>query len=312
MEKMIIKRNGTLVPFDKKRISMAIYKAMESTDEIDLDIANMIADSIEENHKDGIRVEDVERQVIKMLYMNHLDHTADAYSEYKAQRKLLRGSKKKYDGVFLSNDFISGYKHRPDPFPTELGKFVYYRTYSRPVPEEKRREHWWETCFRVVEFNMGLQLEAMKKRGMQMYDNTIEELKLEAREIYDLMYHLKLFPSGRSLWVGGTKASHMYPLSNFNCSFVTIDELKKFSEIFFVLMLGTGVGLSVERKYVNKLPKINSRLEIIHKSYEVVPSVIRNEYTELKLINNNAIEIVIGDSKFGWAKAIDKIGRAHV
>ena len=74
-----------------------------------------------------------------------------------------------------------------------------------------------------------------------------------------MMYHLKLFPSGRSLWIGGSKASYLYPLSNFNCSFVTIDTLKKFSEIFFVLMLGTGVGLSVEREYVKKLPKINSK-----------------------------------------------------
>ena len=53
----------------------------------------------------------------------------------------------------------------------------------------------------------------------------------------------------------GTKASYEYPLSNFNCSFLTIDSLKKFSELFFVLMLGTGVGLSVERKYISKLPK---------------------------------------------------------
>ena len=48
------------------------------------------------------------------------------------------------------------------------------------------------------------------------------------------MYNLRLFPSGRSLWIAGTKASYLYPLSNFNCSFVTIDDLHKFSEIFCI------------------------------------------------------------------------------
>ena len=63
--------------------------------------------------------------------------------------------------------------------------------------------------------------------------------------------------------------------------------------------------LSVQKKYVDNLPKLNSKIEIIHKSYDATPANQRKEYTELKLINNNAIEIEIGDSKFGWAKAID-------
>lgn len=306
MQKTIRKRNGTIVDFDKNRIINAIYKAMVSVNEENLDIAKEIADKIETGYKENIRVEDVERQVVKELFLANLDNVADSYADYKAQRKLLRSSNQsKYQGKFLSNDFIGKYKHLLDPFPTELGKFVYYRTYSRPVPEEKRREFWWETCFRVVEFNMGLQLEAMKRQGIEITEKITSELTKEAEEIYDLMYGLKLFPSGRSLWIGGSKASYLYPLSNFNCSFVTIDSLKKFSEIFFVLMLGTGVGLSVEREYIRKLPKINSKIEIIHKAYEAVPASVRKEYTELKLINNNAIELEIGDSKFGWSNAID-------
>lgn len=305
--KTIIKRNGKVVPFDKVRIYNAIGKAMVEVGEVNYDLAQNIADKIEENYYEGISVEDVERQVVKELFLANMDLVADAYAEYKAQRKLIRAleGETKLDGKFLSNEFVSKYKHQPDPFPTELGKFVYYRTYSRPKPEERRREYWWETCFRVVEFNLDLQLETMKKNGIEVTPMVMNQLKAEAERIYDHMYNLRLFPSGRSLWIAGTKASYLYPLSNFNCSFVTIDDLHKFSEIFFVLMLGTGVGLSVQRKYVNKLPKINSKIEIIHKSYEAVPVRQRKEYTELKLINNNAIEIEIGDSKFGWAKAID-------
>lgn len=306
MNKMIKKRNGTLVPFDKTRIINAIYKAMISVGEENIDIAREIAGKIQKNKIDNLRVEDVERQVVKELFLANLDAVADSYADYKAQRKLLRSStQNKSQGKFLSNQFITKYKHSPDPFPTELGKFVYYRTYSRPIPEERRRESWWETCYRVVEFNFGLQIDAMRKQDIEITEKIMADLTKEAEKVYDLMYSLKLFPSGRSLWVAGSKASYLYPLSNFNCSFVTIDSLKKFSEIFFVLMLGTGVGLSVQRQYVSKLPKINSKIEVIHKSYEAVPKNVRKEYTELKLMNNNAIELEIGDSKFGWSNAID-------
>lgn len=108
----------------------------------------------------------------------------------------------------------------------------------------------------------------------------------------------------RSLWVGGTEASKKFPLGNFNCSYVTIDELEKFSEILFVLMLGVGVGLSVESKYVNLLPKINTKIEIIHSDYIPVPKHERKEHTELKMIGKSAIEIEIGDSKNGWKEAV--------
>ncbi|MDF2474202.1 MAG: ribonucleoside-triphosphate reductase, adenosylcobalamin-dependent [Anaerocolumna sp.] len=303
--KTIIKRNGKVVDFDRSRIANAIYKAMISVGEENKKVADDIAAKIEENFLEGMRVEDVERQVVKELFLGNLDKVADSYADYKAQRKLFRSREAKDSGKFLSGSFIAKYKHTPDPFPNELGKFVYYRTYSRPIPEERRREYWWETCFRVVEFNVGLQLDAMRRQGIEVTEKLMAQLTKEAEEIYELMYHLKLFPSGRSLWIAGSKASYLYPLSNFNCSFVTIDDLEKFSEIFFVLMLGTGVGLSVQREYVSKLPKINSKIDIIHKAYEAVPANLRKEYTELKLMNNNALEIEIGDSKFGWSNAIN-------
>lgn len=306
--KTIIKRNGETVAFDKERIVRAIHKAMvETENNYDISIAQIIADKIEANHYEGITVEDVETQVVKQLFIADMDKVADAYSEYKANRKFLRSQRGEKDagGKYLSSDFISIYKHSLNPFKTELGKFVYYRTYSRPLPSENRREDWWETVFRVVEFNMELQADAMRRQGIVITEDMMNRMKEEAEAIYDNMFNLRLFPSGRSLWIAGTKSSQLFPLSNFNCSFVTIDSLEKFSEIFFVLMLGTGVGLSVQRKYVSKLPKVNTTIEVIHKSYEPVPKNKRKEYSELKLINNNAIELEIGDSKFGWAKAIE-------
>ena len=286
------KRDGRIVDFDAEKIEKAIYKAMSEVGKINNDKLEEVVEKIKsqmENDINEIDVESIQDLVIKELYRFDLDEVAKAYSEYRHEQNRTRKiNKKKY--TFLSDEFLSKYKHMPDPFPTELGKVVYYRTYSRPIPEEGRREYWWETVARVVDFTCSLQPNHL--------------LPNEAEEIYDLIYNLKLFPSGRSLWVGGTTASKKFSLGNFNCSFVTMDDLEKFSEILFVLMLGVGVGLSVESKYVNLLPKINSKIDVINADYVPVHKNDRKEHTEIKVIGNSAIEIEIGDSKSGWQEAV--------
>jgi adenosylcobalamin-dependent ribonucleoside-triphosphate reductase len=298
----IKKRDGKEVAFDGDKIVRAILSAMVEVNEFDYELAEKIAKQIELDAKERT-VHDIERRVIGELYRANFNKAADAYSEYKARRDLARVKGKK-ERRFLTEEFLSEYKHKPDPFINELGKFVYYRTYSRPIPEENRRERWWETVARVVEFSFDLQMIAMKRQGIPVSEKLMESLRREAKETYDMMYNLKVFPSGRTLWVGGTSSSYIYPLSNFNCSFVAIDHFDKFSEMFFVLMLGTGVGLSVERKYINKLPKVNTNIEIHSKKYHPVSKVDRKEHTEIKVLNKSAIEIIIGDSKSGWSEAI--------
>lgn len=305
----IIKRDSSLVEFNKEKIVNAIVKSMnECQAGVDEDLAWEIADEIESEFEDSDvlpTVESVQDRVEELLAVNGRFDASKRYILFRNERAKLRLGSLPEKYKFLTNDFLSKYKHKDDPFPTELGKFVYYRTYSRPVPEENRRERWWETVARVVEFSSNLELTAMKRQGLLVNEFEMSRLKKEAEEIFDMMYNLKLFPSGRSLWVGNTKASYEYPLSNFNCSFVTMDSLKKFSEMFFVLMLGTGVGLSVERKYVSKLPKINSNIEVIHKDYTPVPKSQRNEHTELKMKTPSVLELTIGDSKFGWSRAME-------
>lgn len=306
------KRNGKLEKYTDEKIYKAIENAMlevkQADIEEDLDYVNIetiisnVEDKLLAKSEAIISVEEIQNLVEFELMNEGYFDVAKAYILYREKRKNLRNEKNKYE--FLSNEFLSKYKHQKDPFPTELGKFVYYRTYSRPIPEEGRRERWWETVARVVEFNIGLQASLYKIQG-RMNDVVSNSLKLEAEEIYDNIYNLRLFPSGRTLWVGGTTPSYKYPLSNFNCSFIAMDELTKFSEIFFLLMLGTGAGVSVESKYINKLPKVNTNIEIIHKNYNSKSPRERNEYTELLVKDNTMLEIVIGDSKFGWSKAID-------
>lgn len=305
----IIKRNNKMVEFNHKKISNAISKAMAETDRgVDNTLSINIANTIEQKYSiSGVTptVEEIQDDVELLLAEGGRFDASKRYVLYRSERAKLRDNAIPEKYKFLSSDFLTKYKHREDPFTTELGKFVYYRTYSRPIPEENRRERWWETVARVVDFNSQLEVDAYKRQGITITERIVSNIRDEAKNIYKMMYNLKLFPSGRSLWIGGTESSKAYPLSNFNCSFVTIDSLKKFSEIFAVLMLGTGAGLSVERKYIEKLPKINSKINIIHKDYDEIPKDKRKEHTELIQKSNNVLEIAIGDSKFGWSRAME-------
>src|SRR5690625_8019396 len=81
-----------------------------------------------------------------------------------------------------------------------LGQFVYYRTYSRFLPSEGRRETWKETVRRATEYNVGLGVKHLEKIG---YEVDYEKYRKEAEEYFDSMFNLRQFLSGRTLWVGG-------------------------------------------------------------------------------------------------------------
>jgi len=306
--KFVEKRDGRLVDFNANKIVKAItgaakdlYGELQSDKWIERgkEIANTI-EKVFEIEDIELTVENIQDQ-IELELMKIDGKVAKSYILYRSERAKNR---KSFPYQFVTPELISKYKHLPDPFPTELGKVVYYRTYARPVESENRRERWWETVARVVEYSSFLEKEAIsRKRPVTNHD--IARLQKEAEELFDAIFNLKLFPSGRSLWVANTPSSKTYPLSNFNCSFVTIDKFKKFSEIFSVLMLGTGAGLSVEKEYINQLPKINTEIEIIHRDIQRVAKEARKEYSELKQMADNVIEIVVGDSKFAWSNALD-------
>ena len=104
-------------------------------------------------------------------------------------------------------------------------------------------------------------------------------------------------------YCAGTKSAIEYPLANFNCSFVVIDDFIKFSELFHALLVGAGVGFRVLFDDVNKLPIPRCDVEIIHKPYKSIRKRYRDENTSLHIKQKNAI-IEVGDSKSGWIKAL--------
>lgn len=145
-------------------------------------------------------------------------------------------------------------------------QFIHKSRYARWLPEEGRRETWEETVQRYVDFWL----------------NRKQVTKAEGKRIYDAIYNLEVMPSMRCLMTAG-EALDKDNVAGFNCSYLHIDSPRSFDELMYVLMCGTGVGFSVERQFINKLPVV---AETFHPSDTV---------------------IVVSDSKIGWASAFREL-----
>ncbi|WP_197261686.1 ribonucleoside-triphosphate reductase, adenosylcobalamin-dependent [Brevibacillus laterosporus] len=185
----------------------------------------------------------------------------------------------------------------------ELGKFVYYRTYSRWLPEIGRRETWKETCRRATEYNFGLAANHYEKIG---YAVPYASLQVEAESFFGEMFNLRQFLSGRTLWVGGAESgiADKYPLANFNCSFINIRSWSDLGDLFYMLMIGTGVGFRCTKEFAAGLSPIRTNTTLINAPYEPVPVDRRLERTKVTELDNGYVKIYVGDSKEGWVEAL--------
>ncbi|TDQ41120.1 ribonucleoside-triphosphate reductase, adenosylcobalamin-dependent [Aureibacillus halotolerans] len=197
---------------------------------------------------------------------------------------------------YLANEFLATYASRRVPF-TELGEFVYLRTYSRFLEQEGRREQWEETIKRAIEYNIDLE-----RRFHPGAD--IEALRKEAEELFENMFYLRQFPSGRTLWVGGTDVADSFPIANFNCSFLVMDSFEGFCEQFYLLMIGSGVGFRTMPYDVEKIPSFRTGISLTSKPYLAIQKELRKEFTNLDIEGNRAT-ILVGDSKEGWITALE-------
>ena len=302
------KRSGKLVDYNGNNIILAItcafMDAETKNNKYDLESINNIADSIEnsvysslDESKDVWSVEDIQDEIEVELMRKRYLLEAKAFILYRNMKRRERKSTTEYK--YLSSEFLSKYKHKPSPFPNQLGEFVYYRTYSRYIAEKNRREYWWETVARAVDYNMGL----VPQRQLS---NSI----LEAETLYDNIFNLKQFLSGRTMFTGGSEVSKKYGMSNFNCSFTIIDNFKSYKDMFYLLMLGAGVGYRVLKEDVAKLPKIRTDINVVHQIYNVKEPHKRQEYSSI-VFTKNVVEIFIGDSKEAWADALYRFLELH-
>ena len=145
----------------------------------------------------------------------------------------------------LTENFIEKYKEvHPNFGFNGLGKFVFYRTYSR-IKEDGSNEEWWETVRRVVEGIYSIQMQHIDDYNLGW--NQMKSQK-SAQEMYDRIFTFKMLGSGRSLWAMGTKIVMEKGLTEalFNCSFLSTDDMSNpgdvFANIMDFLMLGVGVG----------------------------------------------------------------------
>src|SRR6056297_3353553 len=295
----VIKRDGREVAYSRDKITKAIYRAMiesgedttteDDAEQVALDVeSDLILDFYNEDQVPKVEeIQDlVEEKLMKAAYVT----TAKAYILYRNKRQQSRLSRKKEkENPLLTNEFLSKYKHQPNPFPTELGEFIYYRTYSRWLKEEQRREYWWETVKRAVEYNCSL----------------APTTKKEAEKLYDNVYYLRNFLAGRTLWTASTESSKKYGMSNYNCSFTVIDSFKAYQDLFYLLMIGSGVGFRVLPRDVEQLPKIRTDIEVIHKYYEPVEKDERREYTDFDFDEKDVVTVNVGDSKEGWIQSLE-------
>lgn len=136
------------------------------------------------------------------------------------------------------------YEESSKYFRNTLAEFVYYRTYSRWLDEEGRRESWIETVERYIAF---------------MEKNLGDKLtKKEYAEIRETILKQEAMPSMRLLQFAG-KPAEKNNVCAYNCSFIAPTKLTDFAEIMYILMSGTGVGFSVESKFVEALPQIKKQ-----------------------------------------------------
>ena len=145
-------------------------------------------------------------------------------------------------------------------------QFIHKSRYARWLPEQKRRETWAETVNRYVAFWVD--------RG-QLDQKT-------SSKMFDAIHNMEVMPSMRCMMTAG-EALNKDNVAGFNCSYLAIDSPRSFDELMYVLMCGTGVGFSVERNFINKLP-------IVAESFHTTDSVI-----------------VVSDSKIGWASAFREL-----
>jgi adenosylcobalamin-dependent ribonucleoside-triphosphate reductase len=175
----------------------------------------------------------------------------------------------------ITDEFANSYSNKIAPWGFNgLGEIVYRRTYARELETLGRKEYWHETIARCI-------------NGAQ--DIGAGYTTEEAERLFDYIFNLKGSFAGRALWQLGTPlVKTMSGVSLVNCWMTTISKVEDFKFLMDHLMLGGGVGYTVERSSVHEFPKVK----------EV--SYIRHERT-------NDADFIVPDSRFGWSELLGKV-----
>ena len=156
--------------------------------------------------------------------------------------------------------------------PTPYQEFIHKSRYARWLEDEQRRENWDETVDRYVNFMVN---QVQGKCNYKVDSKTVEEIR-------EAILNLEVMPSMRAMMTSGPALARDN-ICGYNCSYIPVDSPRAFDECMYILMCGTGVGFSVERENVDKLPTVSDNFD------------------------DSDIVITVGDSKIGWAKAFREL-----
>lgn len=193
---------------------------------------------------------------------------------------------------FVSLSDIEAAEKETPPFGP-IGNIVDNRTYRRWLPEKGRRESFARRNARSINYNLGLVEDKV----------SYLELKEEAQLYFRFLNQLKVWPSSRTQWIGGTETCFKEPAANFNCSATAINRPTAFRDVANLLMLGVGVGFRVHSKDVNQLPPITQSPELVIEEYTPLEKNDRQEDTTIVSVGEEVF-VTVGDSRFGWCDAI--------
>ncbi len=176
--------------------------------------------------------------------------------------------------TLLDQSFVDSYSLKQAPWGFNgMGEIVFLRTYSRKK-EDGNNETWTETLQRVINGAMEI---------------GVDYTKAEAEALFDHCFNLRCAFSGRSLWQLGTPlVQKLNATSLNNCYFTNIEKIEDFELLFEYLMLGGGVGFSVERSKIHDLPKVKSGVSITHE-------------------RSNDADIIVPDSRQGWKRLLHSV-----
>lgn len=252
----VIKRNKTQQPFNVGNIRDAITKAWIEVNGIENDafIRDVVSDVISNiPSTDSIDVENVQDIIEISLMRNKAFDVAKAYILYREKRTELRKARQSVDPKIVSD-------------------YIHASKYARYLSELKRRESYHETVTRVE--NMML-----KRFGVI--------LEKDIKWAFQLVRDQRVVPSMRAMQFAGPAIEHEN-WRIYNCTATHIDRMDVFSEIFYLLLCGCGVGFSVQFDHVEKLPELQSV------NYDKV------------------VHHVVADSILGWANAAQALVDSYV
>ncbi len=242
--KSVQKRDGQVTPFDFEKIVNAINKAMLASSEGSVKEAEVVAKKVVDEIGAIVKankgfiptVESIQDAVERQLMLADYVKASKDYILYREERARLRSH-----SVTVSPHVKKLTDESKKYFRNPFSEFVYYRSYSKWIEEESRRETWIETVDRYINFMKG-------KLGKLLKDSEYEEVRMT-------ILRQESMPSMRLMQFAGA-AAEKTNVCAYNCSFIAPSSFQDFGEIIYISMCGTGVGFSIESKNIQALPQI--------------------------------------------------------